>query len=325
MLSLDSKISLMLMVGFQNTDFRTTLEYYRNNKLGGVCFFRNNLEDPSQIRELTSKFSNILRAIDQEGGFVQRLERSNGYTDYPSAKEVSAQYSLLKAYDLYFQMATELKTAGFNFNLSPVVDISREYLSPIISGKERSFGSDYNKVISYSSEFIKAHNEVGIRTALKHFPGHGSSRTDTHLGFTDISSDWKEEELIPYYYLTKEFPQTAVMVSHVFNNKIDKEYPSSLSFLTINSLLREKIGFAGVVITDDLQMKALSDHYSESTIIKKAIQAGADILLFSNQAFCSPNLPDIVNETIKSCIKSGEITLSRIEESVRRIETFMKL
>ncbi|MBR7159135.1 MAG: glycoside hydrolase family 3 protein [Alphaproteobacteria bacterium] len=323
MLSLDAKIALMVMVGFPDKENHHLLHQVHSGSVGGVCFFQNNFTNPLQTKEQTEAFSGLLRAIDQEGGKVQRLQKKNGFTDYPSAQAIASQKSLAEAKEIYSTLATELKSAGFNFNLAPVVDLSRDFISPAISGKERSFGSDPTAVIAYGREFIKAHNQQGIRTALKHFPGHGSARTDTHLGFTDISSDWQEDELLPYYTLTKEFPNTAVMAAHVFNRNLDPNNPASLSAPIITGLLREKIGFDGVVITDDLQMGAVRNNYSETDIIIKAIQAGADILLFGNQLAYSPAIPEQVNETVKTALKAGDISASRIDESVRRIEAFM--
>ncbi len=323
MLSLDAKISLMVMVGFSGTESETVKKQALSGKLGAVILFAQNLKNPAQVQKLTASFPGILRAIDQEGGKVQRLNAANGFADYPSASEIGEHRTPKEAKEIYRQMAAELKEAGFNLNLAPTVDLSRDFISPAINGKGRSFGNNPATVISFAREFILAHQEAGIHTCLKHFPGHGSARTDTHLGFTDVTEDWQEDELIPYQALIKEFPHTAVMAAHVCNRRLDSDNPASLSHKIITGLLREQMGFSGVVITDDLQMGAVVNNYPREEAILKAVMAGADILTYGNQLEFCPDLPEQVNETLKNALKQGTLSLSRIDESVRRIEAFL--
>jgi beta-N-acetylhexosaminidase len=175
-------------------------------------------------------------------------------------------------------------------------------------------------VAHYANIFINAMHTHGVLTSLKHFPGHGSSMGDTHKGFVDVTKLWKTKELEPYRLLA----QTAdtVMVAHVFNKNLDAKYPATLSAKTVNGKLRQEFGFSGVVITDDLQMGAINKKYGLKNTLKLAINAGNDILLFGNQLSVKSMVKTstLVN-TVKSLIKSGEVSLADIETSNARMET----
>jgi beta-N-acetylhexosaminidase len=166
-------------------------------------------------------------------------------------------------------------------------------------------------------------HHYGVLTSLKHFPGHGSSVGDTHKGFVDVTNLWKPVELEPYRLLNHK--ADTVMVAHVFNKKLDAKYPATLSKKTVNGLLRKKLGFNGVVITDDLQMGAISKKYGLKTTLQLAINAGDDILLFGNQL--DPR--KVVStkrlvETIKELVKEGKVSTDRIDRSYARIGRLKK-
>ncbi|OQX76823.1 MAG: glycosyl hydrolase, partial [Epsilonproteobacteria bacterium 4484_65] len=190
-------------------------------------------------------------------------------------------------------------------------------------GLGRSYGKDPKVVAKYASTFIDAMHHYGVLTSLKHFPGHGSSVGDTHKGYVDVTKLWKEVELEPYRLLKNK--ADTVMVAHVFNKRLDAKYPATLSAKTVNGLLRNKLGYHGVVITDDLQMGAISKKYGLKNTLQLAINAGDDILLFGNQLdprkiVSTKKLVD----TIVSLIKSGSVKEQSINDAYNRIQKLKK-
>jgi beta-N-acetylhexosaminidase len=181
-------------------------------------------------------------------------------------------------------------------------------------------------VALFAKEVIKAHRKYGIVTSLKHFPGHGSSKDDTHFGLADVTNTWSQRELKPYKTLLDSGYVDAVMTSHIVNKNLDKKgLPGTLSKAIIDSLLRRKIGFNGVVFSDDMQMQAITSHYGFEEAIKLAVNAGVDIMCFSNNIQGNEiRTVDKVHSIIKKYVASGEISKSRIEESFKRIMELKK-
>ena len=335
--SLDQKIGQMLMVGFHGTSAPKNSQIckdIRHYHIGAVILFDynpvdkskpKNIADKSQLKKLTAQLQKcsydgkLLIAVDQEGGKVQRLKSKYGfYGKFPKASDVVRmdQKQIRKTYE---KMAKELKNVGINYDLAPVVDLDINPKNHVIHGLGRSFGKDPKRVKRYASVFIDAMHTYGVLTALKHFPGHGSSVGDTHKGFVDVTNVWQKVELEPYRILNRK--ADTVMVAHVFNRHLDAKYPATLSQKTVEGLLRKQLGFHGVVITDDLQMGAISKKYGLRNTLKLAINAGDDILLFGNQL--DPRKVVTAQKlvtTIKSLIKSGEVDAAYIDAAYARIE-----
>ena len=298
---LEQKIGQMLMVGFFGTSAKPGSQIcidIQNYNLGGVILFDFNPVDRSKAKNISSKEQlvnltrelqhcspgkNLLIAVDQEGGKVQRLKAKYGfYGNFPKAIDVSKK-SVNDASVVYDQMGYELNSVGINFNLAPVVDLAINPKNVVINKLGRSYGKDPNKVVKYASIFIAEMHKNNVLTSIKHFPGHGSSVGDTHKGFVDVTNDWQEKELEPYKILIGRGTIDTIMVAHVFNSNLDNTYPASLSHSTITKKLRNEMGYNGVVITDDLQMNAIDKKYGLRETLHLAINAGDDILLFGNQ------------------------------------------
>jgi beta-N-acetylhexosaminidase len=173
--------------------------------------------------------------------------------------------------------------------------------------------------------YIAAHHQQGVLTTLKHFPGHGSSRSDSHLGFTDVSDTWTRNELEPYARIIEAGQADAVMTAHVFNTRLDKQYPATLSSATINGLLRGELGFDGVVISDDMQMAAITAHYGFETAIRKALEAGVDILVFGNNLRYDEEIVPRAIAVIRKLVDTGVVSEARIDQSWQRIMRLKKL
>ncbi len=335
--TLDEKIGSMFMVGFMGTTAPKNSQICKDiaqYHLAGVILFdanpvnkseAKNIANKNQVAQLTQQLQacsydgKLLISVDQEGGNVQRLKSKYGfYGNFSKASDMSklSEISVIQQYD---QMGEELSSEGINYNLAPDVDLAINKQNRVIYQLGRSFGSDPKMVAKYSSIFMNDMHNHGVLTSLKHFPGHGSSLGDTHKGFVDVTTLWQEKELDPYRLLAKT--ADTVMVAHVFNEKLDPQYPATLSNKTVNGLLREKLGFEGVVITDDLQMGAINQKYGLKNTLKLAIGAGDDILLFGNQLSVKSMVSSkTLVETVKSLIKSGEVNVSDIEKSNQRLE-----
>jgi len=329
--SLDLKIGQMIMIGMQGKSVSSNssiYKYVKNGTVGGVLLFAYNVSSTNskqKMKALTNKLQEaakipLLISIDQEGGKVARLKPSYGYPAMPSARTVGLKNNDSYTRSVAATMAGTLANIGITLNYAPVVDLHNPSC-PVIGKINRSFSSDPNIVAKIAGMYIDAHHNNGLKTALKHFPGHGNSRSDSHLGIADVSKYWSSKELIPYKILIDKNKVDMIMTAHIINTKLDgSKDPATLSPIVIQGLLRDKMGYNGVVVTDDMQMGAIAKHFGFRESIKKAINAGVDILMFSN------NIPGAskysatnIHKTIRSLVESGEVSAKRIDESYQRI------
>lgn len=327
--SLDEMIGQMIILGFKGNSvnskgFKNVIKDLNNGKISGVIFFEDNIKSPENLHKMTKAVyktrmqARPFIAIDMEGGQIQRMNSNNGFKNFPAATEIASVGDTKKAHETYSLMAESLSSMLFNLNFAPCVDLDLNDDS-ILHKKQRVYSKNPAKVSAYANEFIDAHYEKNIITTLKHFPGHGSVSGDTHLGFVDASKTYKESELVPYKDLMFKNDLQMVMVSHIFNENLDLIYPATLSYNTVSLLLRYKMGFDGVVITDDLDMGAIKQEFDLEETVIQAINAGNDILLFSNRKSNNPNLADDINKIIKDAILEGLIEPIRIQQSYDRI------
>ena len=225
-------------------------------------------------------------------------------------------------------MAQGLKSLGFTLNFGPVVDLAVNPDNPIIARYKRAFSADADVVARYAAAFVHAHRQVGLLTALKHFPGHGSSTGDSHEGFVDITKTWVAEELDPFRSLIASGDADMVMVAHLYHAKFGikpgENLPASLSPAWIEGVLRHQLGFQGVVITDDLEMGAIRKLFTLPESVKQTVRAGADILLFSNTVKPRIGLADEVRQILVDEAEADPAFRARIIESYRRIVALKK-
>lgn len=280
-----------------------------------------NIVSPAQLQILTHSLQSaspapLLIAVDQEGGKVTRLKTRAGFPATTSFSQLGHWNDLAITRQRSDEIAKTLHRYGINFNFSPVVDLNRNQNNPVIGSLGRSFSADPAIVTAHSGQIVAAHRFYGIATCLKHFPGHGSSRTDSHLGFVDITETWEESELLPFANLVKAGLADAIMTGHVYNARLDSKLPATLSQSVITRLLREELKYNGVVISDDLLMDAIRQHYSFAESVERAITAGVDILLI-----CSSG-DELVGDTvslISDLVQKGRISEQRIDQAYRRI------
>ena len=331
--SLDDKIGQMLMIGYSGTSVTANdkiLKDFAQGKAGGVIFFEKNLAKENTLLTMKNMIwtmqnhakTPLLVAIDQEGGRVNRLKAKYGFPDSKSAKYLGQFDPDSTRYYAELTAGT-LAMMGFNVNFAPVVDLASNPDNPVINGAERAYSADPKVVATHAEEVIKAHNKNHIATALKHFPGHGSSMDDTHFGMADVTDLWNENELEPYKILIEKGLVNGVMSSHIVHRGLDQEgYPGTLSKKIITDVLRNKLNYQGVVYTDDMQMQAITKHYGLEQAVFRAIDAGVDMMIFSNNIQGSENRTlDTVHELIKKMISEGRISEERIDQSYQRIMT----
>lgn len=325
--SLRQKIAQMIIVGFNsNSSFADTLiTDLKDRNLGGVILYGQNVISSSQLAVLTAQLrinSKTLPfiAIDQEGGRVARLNENNGYRATNSAYKLGTIINLEDSTRSEAQeMAKWLSDGGININYAPCVDVNVNPASPAIGAKDRSFSENPLSVFYHADWFIDEFNTKNILTTLKHFPGHGSARTDSHLGFTDVTYTWTQDELLPYKDLINQGFDDNIMVGHIFNSKLDSLYPASLSYNTITNLLKDSLKFEGLIISDEMLMKAITTQFSFEGAIELAINAGVDILLYSTNEWQNRSLVNYIVDVIENKVNSGIIPESRIDESFNKI------
>ncbi|MCG2589546.1 glycoside hydrolase family 3 protein [Rhodohalobacter sulfatireducens] len=334
--SLDEKIGEMLMIGFKGYEVSDTSHIVRDIEdyhLGGVVLFDydvptdrpvRNVESPDQLVNLITQLNNLTDrklfiAVDQEGGRVARLKESRGFIPNVSA-EYLGEIDNVDSTRYYAEtMADQLDELGFNINFAPVVDLNINPDNPVIGRIERSFSADPDAVVKHASIFLNEFNEHNILGVLKHYPGHGSAWNDSHVGMADVTETWQESELEPYRDLIQTDNRFAIMTAHVLNENLDAEWPATLSEEVQTNILRNQLGFEGVLFSDDMQMEAIRSFYGLETAITRAINAGVDVLVFGNNSVYWPDVVPQAVEIIKQKVESGEIPEDRIDTSYRRI------
>jgi beta-N-acetylhexosaminidase len=334
--TIEEKIGQMLMAGFNGFTASDTSHIIRdieNYHIGGVILFdfdvptrspNRNINNADQVTGLNQHLQNLSAtplfiAVDQEGGRVARLKPERGFPAHKSAQFLGELNNLDSTRYYASTQAVLLQSLGFNVNFAPVVDINTNPQNPVIGMLERSFSDDPDKVIDHSLIFLDEFQRNNILGVLKHFPGHGSAWNDSHVGMADVTDTWNELELIPYVELSKSEYPFAVMTAHVFNEHLDENDPATLSYHVQTEILRNQIGFNGVLFSDDMQMDAIRTFYGLESSIKKAIQAGVDVLVFANNSIYDPEIVPKAVEIIKGLIEEGEISEDRIDQSYKRI------
>ena len=339
--ALRDMIGQMLMVGFRGLEVgrdSAIIQDIRQGRIGGVILFdcdiarnswKRNIESPQQLQDLVSDLQaaskrQLFIAVDQEGGKVSRLKEKYGFPSTVSQAWLGEQNDPELTRGYASRTASTLARMGINVNLAPVVDLNLNPDNPVIGGLERSFSPDPDKVARHAKEVVQEHRKAGIFTALKHFPGHGSSTRDSHQGFTDITGTWRKKELKPYREIFKNIGADMVMSAHVFNSRLDPKWPASLSSRVLDDLLREQMGFDGVIISDDMQMGAIRNNYSLKTALERTILAGTDIIVFGNNLVYDPDIARKATGIITRLVQDGHIPASRIKESYQRIMQLKK-
>lgn len=324
------KIGQMIMIGFNGTSVDTSGVFYkdiRDGKTGGISIYEPNLTLTNTSDNLVALIKVLqaaspivlFTAITQEGGLVNRLKTKYGFPPIPSAEYLGKLDDLDSTKYYADNTAFTLSRLGINLNFAPVVDVYMES-NPVLGSRGRTFSAKTDIIIKHARQVILSHNYFKVNTALKHFPGHGSSTADSHLGLTDVTQTWKKEELEPYRKIIQEGLVKAIMTAHIVNERLDAEkWPATLSNKMITGILRKKLGFNGVVFSDDMNMKAISSAYGLKQSIAMSINAGVDVLLFSGHNNVPPHSATEVVDIIFALINEGKVSKRRINASYQRI------
>lgn len=331
---LSRAVGRMIMVGFRGTapsdpDVSAVTDAIRRGHLGGVLFLRRNVISQSQVKALTAHFRDaagdrpLLIALDQEGGRIERLTTEAGFRERPSAEEV-ARMPTGAARRLYEKMARDLKEWGFNVNFGPVLDLAVNPDNPIIARYGRAYSADPRRVAAYGRAFVEAHRAAGLVTSVKHFPGHGSSSRDSHVGFVDISATWSQKELKPYLLLDRHGAIDSVMVGHLFLDRYgcagEVPLPASLCRGIVDGLMRDILGSRTVAISDDLDMGAVRNSFGFAESLVLAVDAGNDVLIHSNTELDAPDLAGQIMDALLTAAVRDEELRDRIAAANRRLD-----
>ena len=329
-------IGQMIMVGIKGHDREAAYNFFERNHqyhVGGIILYDedittnppslHNIRSQQQLSSFTNhlqEFSSnpLLIGIDQEGGKVNRLKEVYGFPKTVSWSKLGDINDLKKTEIESNGIARSLNQCGINLNFSPVLDLDLSK-NNIISQKDRAISSDPKIVYKHAKVLMKSHQDHGIIPVGKHFPGQGSSLGDTHQDWVDVSNTWSELELWPYNKLIQSNSISALMTSHLYNKNLDNQYPATLSKEIINNLLRTKMNFKGVVISDDPQMKAISRRYNLEKVIELMICAGVDIFCFGNNLVYDQNIVKKIHQAVLRLLKNRKINISMLEKSNERI------
>ena len=295
-------------------------------RIGGVLTFRHNIGSAADIAAVNASFAQAseellpMIAVDQEGGVVMRVKPSEGAPATPSAAEVAAT-SPREAAATYAAMATRLAELGFTANFGPVVDLAVNPDNPVIAGYRRSYGDAPAVVADYARAFVAAHRSSGVGTALKHFPGHGSSTDDSHDRAIDLTPTWRRAEMAPFRTLIATGEADMVMAGHLTLDGITGPdgLPASLSPQAIDGFLRETLCFGGVVVSDDLAMNAVSSRWDAATAVRMMIEAGGDVALLSLPSGQGLSTVDAIIDDLAERAAASRAFADRIRHAYARV------
>ncbi len=332
--SIDSDIAQILLFGFNGQTPSQQIKKDIKNGLGSVILFNKtmdkkvkNISSKEQLKKLTSTLQSIKKeklfiCVDQEGGKVRRLKKELGFYDLKSARFIGDEDNISLTKQSYKALANDLESVNINCVFAPVVDMAIEPKNPIIYKLDRSYSDKSEIIYKHASIFVNQMRKKHIVSVIKHFPGHGSSLSDSHKGFVDVSKTWDKKELEPFKLMIDNKKADMIMSAHIFNSNIDSTYPATMSYKTNTKLLRGKLNYKGLMISDDLQMRAISANFKLKDAVEKTLNSGVDILLFGNQL--GNNTLDEISKIIKELIKSGKITKESISLKASRVREFKR-
>lgn len=323
---LRTKIGQLFMVGFDALEPNEHItRLIEQQTVGGIILFRRNVKSPEQVaalckslQEINARVSDspLLIAIDQEGGMVMRVEQ--GVTPIPSAMAFQAAGSESDCEELHRISGEEMRQIGINMMLAPVLDVNNNSANPVIG--VRAFGEDPGTVIKYGMAALRGLQSAGVITTAKHFPGHGDTCADSHFTMPLVQHDKARLDKVelPPFKAAIEQGVHAIMTAHVVFPAIEKtpDLPATLSKAVLTDLLRDELGFRGVVITDCLEMAAIANGVGVTQGAVKTVQAGADIVLISHKE----ERQRAAMDAVFAAMESGLISLERIDESFQRIQ-----
>jgi beta-N-acetylhexosaminidase len=321
-MSLDEKIGQMVIAGIDKYNYDSNAKSLLTDyKVGGFIILSQNVKNSNQLLKLVNDIKSgnsnskipLFVSVDEEGGRIDRMPKE--INKYPTNKDIGIKNSENLSYNIGVSLGFEIKSFGFNVDFAPVLDINSNPKNPIIG--DRSFGADSDIVSKLGMQTMKGINSQNVISVVKHFPGHGDTAVDSHLGLPVVYNDLdrlKSFELLPFQEAVKNYTD-GIMVAHILFPKIDPDNPASFSKTIINDILRNYLNYHGIVITDDMTMGAVVKNYDIGAAAVKSILAGADIVLV-----CHDYDKEVkVIKALKAAYNDGTLSGDRIDESLRRI------
>jgi len=342
--ALSARLGELLLVGFRGTEVEGNAELRHllcDLKVGGVILYERdvatrgprNISSPEQVKRLTTDLRALARdcagrvpliAADNEGGAVMRLSARAGYPPTLGHSELGEVDDLALTELEARRIGRMLREAGIDWNLAPVVDVAANPFNTVLVQSGRTFSQSPERVTAHARAYLRGMHAAGILTALKHFPGHGSSFEDSHLGFVDVTKTADPTaELAPYRALIGEGAVDAVMTAHVFNRNVDGKHPATLSAPTIDGMLRRELGFSGLVVSDDLLMEGIVSRYGIEEAAVRALGAGVDLLLLSHNTLVQDtSATGRVLGAIRQALADGRLSPEQVEAALARLQGF---
>lgn len=320
-MSIEDKIGQMILTGISGTTMDTnTKKLISQFHVGGIIFYKNNLEAPAQTVQLMNQLKTgnssslpLLLGIDQEGGRVTRLP--GGLVNFPPNEQIGKVNNPEFSYKVGTLLGHELKEFGLNLDFAPVLDINSNPNNPVIG--DRSFGNNSEIVSELGIQTMKGIQSQNVIPTVKHFPGHGDTSVDSHLELPIVNKsleELKKLELIPFQRAI-DHGADVVMVAHILLPQLDKTNPASMSKAVMTDILRKQLSFTGVIITDDMTMGAITDHFDIGKAAVESVKAGSDIILIGHDY----NNVVKITSSLKTAVQNGEISEQRLNESIERI------
>jgi len=321
-MTLDEKIGQLMMVGVDGEAISTEMEdLIQKEKVGGIILLPKNISSAEQTVRLLNDIKKanganeipLFLSVDEEGGTISRLPSE--FKGLPTTREIGSMNDPGFSYEVGQFLGKQVKSFGYNMNMAPVLDVDSNPDNPVIG--DRSFSSEAEIVANLGVATMKGIQEEKVIPVVKHFPGHGDTSVDSHLALPILDADMERLnslELIPFKKAIKEGAD-AVMTAHILFPKIDSSHPATLSKKVVTGILREELGFEGVIITDDLTMGAIRTSYSAGQAAVRAFLAGHDILLICHEY----DNYYMAIQAMKEAVTSGKISEEQVDESVYRI------
>lgn len=323
-MTLREKLGQLLIVGIAGTELSLEEEKFLiSHNIGGVILMGRNVKAPEQVYRLCSSIQSLRQknrsktpffiSIDMEGGRVARLKEP--FTQWPPMAKLGSINSPNLAFHFAMAMGQELHAVGINLDFAPCVDVLTNPQNTAIG--DRALSSDPEAVARLSSALVRGLMKANIMTCAKHFPGHGNTLVDSHedLPVEELTTDRLNNlELVPFKKAIRSRVDM-IMMSHILYKNLDPQYPASLSEKLTQKLLREELRYRGLIITDDLDMKALTKNYSIHEIPVRALEAGSDLLLYCND----PIVPPQALNALEEAVENGRLSMARIEDSYQRV------
>lgn len=319
-----SALGELFIIGFSGLELsEATSAFISKAQIGGVILFAQNYENPGQVAELSNQIQECRSRLplwissDHEGGRVQRFKK--GFTRIPDAASIGAMNSPKLAFEIAEVMAKELKAVGINLSFCPVTDIATNPKNPVIGN--RSFGDDEDTVSKMSTAMVRGHLVNGIQPCIKHFPGHGDTSTDSHFALPRIDTPLnvlQEREFKPFIKAFKS-KCSMVMTAHILAVQLDPKLPATLSKVILQDILRHQLRYSKVIISDDLEMKAITDHFGADEAPRMAIEAGCDLLLYRTETAARQ-----AYEVLTKAVENGTLSPERVLESANRSRVLKK-